>query len=168
MKRVKAIYGYILAILGVPLVLFGLLGPSGGLDELLISATGLTLSPWIDGGQVVRTIDHGAYQTQVHRMVFDALVGERKKGFVQVDWLPPDALPARIDEEIDANGDRQPDFRVDMVTATKEVTLTPYTPWVLELEGIYRLEDSLIVRVTLRNPSFLGVHASRAGLLHQG
>ena len=153
MKIMKAIYGYILAMLGVPLVLFGLMAPRGGLGELFISATGLTLSPWIDGGKVVQTIDHGTYQTHVHRMVFDALIGERKEGFVQVDWLPPDALPARLDEEIDADGDGQADFRIEVGTAAKEVTLTPYAPWVLELEGIYKLEDFLAVRVTLKNPS---------------
>lgn len=152
-KIVKAICGYILAALGVPLVLFGFMAPDMGLDELFVSATGLTLSPWIDGGEVVQTIRHGRYQTHVHRLVFDALIGERKEGFVQVDWLPPYALPARIDEEIDADGDGQADFRVEVVTATKEVTLTPYAPWVLELEGIYGLEDSLVVRVTLSNPS---------------
>ena len=153
MKIVKAIYGYILAMLGVPLVMIGLMGPLAGLGELFISATGLTLSPWVDGGEVMQTIDHGAYQTHVHRMVFDALIGERKEGFVQVDWLPPDALPARVDEEIDANGDGQADFRVEVVPATKEATLTPYAAWGLELEGTYRLEDSLAVRVTLKNPS---------------
>ena len=153
MKIVKAIYGYILAVLGVPLVLFGLMGPSGGLGELFISATGLTLSPWIDGGEVVETIDHGTYQTHVHRMVFDALIGERKEGFVQVDWAPIHALPARIDEEIDADGDGKTDFRVEVEAATKETTLTPYAFWVLELEGTYKLEDFLAVRVTLKNPS---------------
>ena len=153
MKIVKAMCGYLLAMLGVPLVLFALLAPQGGLGERFISATGLTLSPWIDGGEVVQTTDHGTYQTHVHRMVFDALIGERKEGFVQVDWLPPYALPARIDEEIDADGDGQADFRVEVATATKETTLTPYAPWVLELEGTYGLEDSLVVRVTLKNPS---------------
>ena len=153
MKVMKAIYGYALAVLGVPFVLIGLFGPSEGLDELFISATGLTLSPWIDGGEVLQTINHGAYRTRVHRMVFDALIGEREEGFVQVEWRPPSALPARIDEEIDADGDGQADFHVQVDTANKETTLTPYASWVLELEGTYRLEDSLMIRVGLRNPS---------------
>jgi hypothetical protein len=153
MKILKAICGYTLAVLGVPLILIGIMGPSAGLDELFISATGLTLSPWFDGGEVVQTIDHGTYQTHVHRMVFDALIGERKQGFVQVDWVPLDALPARVDEEIDADGDGQADFRVEVNTANKETTLTPYASWVLELEGTYKPEGLLMVRVRLRNPS---------------
>ena len=153
MKILKAICGYALAVLSVPMVLIGIMGPRGGLDELFISATGLTVSPWVSGGEVVQTIDHGTYQTHVHRMVFDALIGERKRGFVQMDWVPPDALPAHIDEEIDADGDGQADFRVEVDTANKETTLTPYASWVLEVDGTYRLKDSLAVRVILRNPS---------------
>ena len=153
MKILKAICGYTLAVLGVPLILIGIMGPSAGLDELFISATGLTLSPWIDGGEVVQTIDHGTYQTHVHRMVFDALIGERKEGFIQVGWTPLDALPAHIDEEIDADGDGQADFRVEVDTANKESTLTLYASWVLELEGTYKPEGLLMVRVRLRNPA---------------
>jgi len=43
----------------------------GGLDEMVVSATGLTLAPEIDGGEVIQTIEHGTYRTQVHRMVDD-------------------------------------------------------------------------------------------------
>lgn len=153
MKILKAICGYTLAVLSVPIVLIGIMGPQFGLGELFISATGLTHSPWISGGEVVQTIDHGTYQTQIHRPVFDALIGERKEGFVQVDWVPPDGLPARIDEEIDADGDGQTDFRIEVDTANKESTLTPYVSWVLDLEGTYKPEGLLMVRVRLKNPS---------------
>ena len=67
--------------------------------------------------------------------------------------VPPDSLPAQIDEEIDADGNGEADFRVEVDTAGKESKLTPYAPWVLQLEGTYRLEDSLAVRVFLRNPA---------------
>jgi len=124
------------------------------LSEPLIKVTGLTISPNYTGGEVVQTIGHGAYETQIHRMVFDdLLIGERKEGFIQVDWTPLSALPARIDEEIDADGDGQADFRVEADTANKETTLTPYASWVLGLEGTYKPKDLLIIRVRLRNPS---------------
>jgi len=87
-------------------------------------------------------------------MVFDdTLIGERKEGFIQVDWTPLDALPARIDEEIDADRDGQADFRVEVDTASKEATLTPYASWVLELEGAYKPKGLLMVRVRLDNPA---------------
>jgi hypothetical protein len=154
MEKLKAFFGYTVAVLTFPIIIVMLFGAFGGpLGELLIEVTGLETSANWTGGEVVQTIDHGTYQTQVHRMVFDALIGERKEGFIQVGWTPPDSLPAHIDEGIDANGDGQADFRVEVDTVNKLSTLTPYASWVLELEGTFRLEDSLAVRVYLRNPS---------------
>ena len=154
MEKLKAFFGYTVAVLAFPIMVVMLFSAFGGpLGELFIEVTGLETSANWTGGEVVQTIGHGTYQTQVHRMVFDALIGERKEGFIQVGWTPPDSLPAHIAEEIDADGDGEADFRVEVDTANKESTLTPYAPWVLELEGTYRLEDSLAVRVLLKNPS---------------
>ncbi len=86
-------------------------------------------------------------------MVFDALLWERSEGFIQVGWAPSNALPARIDEEIDVDGEGRADLRVEVDTANKASTLTPYASWVLDLEGTYRLNDTLAVRVRLRSPS---------------
>jgi hypothetical protein len=154
MAKLKSVLGYAAAALSIPIMLAASLAHSPlPLGEAFISATGLKTSANWSGGEVVRTIGHGAYETRVHRMVFDALIGERSEGFVQVAWAPLDALPARIDEEIDADGDGQADLRVEVDTANKESTLTPYVSWVLDLEGTYRLNDTLAVRVRLRNPS---------------
>jgi len=153
MAKIKSILGTMVAVLST-LIMLAVIPGIMFLAEPLIAVTGLTISPKYSGGEVVQTIDHDAYQTQVHRMVFDdVLIGERKEGFIQVDWTPRDALPARIDEEIDADGDGQADFRVEVDTANEETTLTPYASWVLGLEGTYKPEDYLMVRVFLRNPS---------------
>ena len=153
MAKLKPILGYTMAVLSC-LISVAILPAIMFLSEPLIAVTGLTLSPNYSGGEVVQTIDHGAYQTSIHRMVFDdTLIGERKKGFIQVDWGPLNRLPAHIDEEVDADGDGQADFGVQVDTANRETTLTPYTAWVLEMEGTHRLEDALMVRVYLRNPS---------------
>jgi hypothetical protein len=154
MEKVRAVLGYIAAALAIPLMLgmFVLL-IGGNLDQMVLQATGLTLSPLIDGGAVARTIDHGAYQTQVHQMVFSALIGESKKGSIQLDWAPLEALPVSIDEEIDADGDGKVDFRVQVDTANLQSTLTLYAPWVIELEGTYERKASLAVLVRLENPA---------------
>jgi hypothetical protein len=152
MKKLKAFLGYTVAVLTFPFIIVMIMSGVSGLGDVLIEATGLKTAANYTGGEVVRTIDHGAYETRVHRMVFDALIGERSEGFIQVAWGPLDALPAHIDEEIDADGDGQADFRVEVDTANKESTLTPYASWVLDLEGTYRLNDTLAVRVRLNNP----------------
>ena len=153
MEKLRSVLGYTMAVFSC-LISAAILPAIATLSEPLITTTGLTISPNYSGGEVVQTIDHGAYETHVHRMVFDdVLIGERKEGFVQVDWVPLDALPAQIDEEIDADGDGQVDFRIEVDTMTKEATLTPYASWVEGLEGAYKPKGFFLVRVHLRNPS---------------
>jgi len=153
MAKVRSVLGYLVAALCIPVILVAVEANQPlRLGAGLVSAAGLQHSANWTGGEVVRSVDHGAYRTQVRRMVFDALIGEHKEGFIQVGWAPPDGLPARIDEEIDANGDGQADFRVRVDTVGKTSTVEPYAPWVLEVEGTYRLTTELAVRVRLKNP----------------
>jgi hypothetical protein len=152
MARLKSVLGYIGAALSMLIMLAGVASFGLPLGESFVSATGLTHSANWSGGEVAQTAEHGTYRTEVHRPVFDALIGERKEGFVQVAWRPADALPARIDEEIDADADGQADFRIELETATQQATLTPYSPNVTELEGVYPIGETLAIRVTLKNP----------------
>jgi hypothetical protein len=153
MATVKSVLGYTAAALGIPIMVVGLLGFAGiDLGGPFLKATGLKTSANWTGGDVAQTIDHGNYRTEVHRPVFDALIGERKEGFIQVAWRPPDSLPARIDEQIDTDADGQADFRVVLETATRVATVTPSSPNVRELEGVYDLGETLAIRVKLKNP----------------
>ena len=157
MARLKSFLGYSVAALSIPIMIAAALGirfPGGpALVFGFMSATGLKHSANWTGGEVVQTLEHGAYRTEIHRPVFDALIGERQKGFVQVGWAPPEALPAHIDQEIDADADGQADFRIELDTETRQATLTPYTSQVIDLQGVYNLGESLAIRVGLRNPS---------------
>jgi hypothetical protein len=151
MQKLKAILGYIWAALLIPLALATLLG-MGSWMKLFVSSTGLTVSPWFSGDVVARTVERDGYETRIHRPVFQALIGERREGFVQVDWGPLDTLPAQVDEEVDFDGDGQVDFRVVLDTASGQATLTPLTEYVLGLTGTYRLDDAWAVRAALKNP----------------
>lgn len=151
MQKLKAILGYTWAALLIPLVVATLFG-MGDWMELLVSGTGLTVSPWFSGDVVARTVAHAGYETRIHRPVFRALIGERREGFVQVDWGPLEALPAQVDEEVDFDGDGQADFRVVLDTASGRATLTPLTEYALGLAGAYRLDDAWAVRAALKNP----------------
>lgn len=151
MAKLKSFLGYTVAALSILIMIAGI-GAWRFMGEPFISATGLKHSANWSGGEVAQTLEHGTYRTEVHRPVFDALIGEHKEGFVQVAWRPADGLPARIDEEIDADADGRADFRIELETATEKVSLTPYSPNVLELEGVYDLGETLAVRVRLENP----------------
>lgn len=149
MDKLRAIWGYVVAALGVPLLLATFMGMDVW-APLLVSATGVTVSPWFTGGEVARTIDHGDYRTEIHQPVFQALIGERREGFVQVKWTPTGLLPKQIDETLDYNDDGQPDFRVLLDTQALAATLTPLNATVMGLEGTYRLDTALAIRVRLK------------------
>jgi hypothetical protein len=152
MAKLKPVLGYAVAALSILVMVAAIMAWILQLGVPLVSATGLRLSANWSGGEVARTIDHGSYQTDIHRPVFDALIGERTEGFVQVAWRPADALPARIDEEIDADADGRADFRIELETATRQASLATYSPNVMDLEGVYRLGEALAIRAALKNP----------------
>jgi hypothetical protein len=149
MKTLKGILGYIWAFLAIFIVLATFMG-NDFFSEQLASATGITVSPWFSGGEVVRTVDHGTYKTYLHRPVFDALIGEKREGFMQLNWEPYAGLPPVIKEQIDYNDDNEKDFLITLNTHTGETTLTPQSPTVLSTEGPYRLKKGWAVRVRLK------------------
>ena len=149
MKTLKGILGYIWAFLAVFIVLATFMGIDY-FSKQLASATGITVSPWFSGGEIVRTIDHGAYKTYLHRPVFDALIGEKRKGFIQLKWEPYEGLPPLVQEQIDYNGDGKEDFLITLNTKTGDKSLISYNPTVRSIEGSYRLKTGWAVRVTLK------------------
>jgi len=84
-------------------------------------------------GEEVRTIDHCAYKTQIHRPVFDGLTDEREKGFIQLNWEPFAGVPPVIREKIDYDGDHTDDFLITLDTRTGDTSLTAFNtrvaPW---------------------------------------
>ena len=148
--RLQTFLGYTTAVLMMVVVLATFLGMNS-FSHKLISATGLKISPWFSGGEIVRTIDHGSYKTLQHRAVFDALIGQRAEGFVQVDFSPSAALPDKINEKIDFDLDGKIDFNLEYDVSSNSAVLTAYNPRVLSLAGCYVLKERRAVRVRLRN-----------------
>ena len=149
-NKLKSLFGYFLAALGVPIVLLTFLG-TGNWMSLLVSTTGLEISPLYTGGRVLYRSAQDGYQIEIHEPVFAALLGESREGFVQVDFGPKSAVGI-IDAEIDYDDDGVADFRVGWDTATMDATLTPYSDLVRGLEGTYELNEGYAIRVNLKNP----------------
>ena len=149
MKVLKGILGYTWAFLTIFIVLATFVGRDY-FSAKLASATGITVSPWFSGGEVVQTVAHGRYKTYIHRPVFDALIGETRKGFIQLKWEPYAGLPPVVQETIDYNGDNKADFSIILNTQTGDATLTAHSPTVLSIEGSYRLKKGWAVRVMLK------------------
>jgi hypothetical protein len=152
MSKIKGVLGYMWAFPALFIVLAAFVG-NNYFSEKLASATGITVSPWFTGGEIVRTIDHGTYKTYIHRPVFDALIGERREGFLQLNWEPFAGLPPAIRERIDYNGDNKDDFLITMDTKTGDTALAPYNTAVLSTTKSYRLKKGWAVRVRLQKRS---------------
>lgn len=109
-RRILSILAYTGAALtlvvaaAVPFVLMGAFTNAVGRAGLHVDAT-------YTGGAVARTIDRGAYRIVVDQPVEPRLL-ERIEPFVQIVFEPADKLPAHVSEEIDLDGDGQPDVRV--------------------------------------------------------
>ena len=148
--RLQNFFGYTVAVIMMGVTLATFLGMNS-FSHKLVNVTGLQISPWFSGGEIIRTIDHGSYKTLQHRAVFDALIGQRAEGFVQIDFSPPAALPDKINEKIDFDLDGKIDFDLEYDVANNSAVITAYNPRVVSLSGCYVLKERRAVRVRLRN-----------------
>ena len=151
MSRFKTVAGYTLAALAVPLVLAVFIGQHYWMQEL-VTITGVKVSPWETGGDVINTIDHGQYQTTIHEQVFQGLLSEKQEGLVQVDWQPAANLPDHIDEYIDYDADGKNEFYIELDTKSNQAYVLPLQTGVIGLEKNYLLKDGQAVRVRIKNP----------------
>lgn len=155
MKRIQKIAGFAWAVACVVVVLAMFMG-NDYFTAKLASATGITISPRYSGGAIVRSVEHGAYRTVIRRPVYDGLLGERKDGFLQIEWQPftaVTALPPVIEEGIDFTGDGKEDFAFRLDTATGRGTLTPRNPSVIALQTLVKVNQGWVARIQLRKAS---------------
>jgi hypothetical protein len=151
MGKLKSLFAYAWVLLATPIVLATFMGHDS-FSRTLARATGVKVSPWFVGGDVVREIEHGGYRTVLRRPVFDGLFGQRSTGFVQVEWQPAEglSLPELVKESIDYDGDGTDDFTVSLETVAKRATVASDSPRVLGLERTYDLGRDRAIRVRLR------------------
>ena len=147
----------LLAALLVPFLLMGLFTRT-------FAAMGLHVDEMYSGGPTVRTVQNGAYSIAIHRPVYPHML-QSEKPFVQLDWKPVSALPGRVSDVVDIDGDGRPDVRVSF-----ETHKGPNTPLRVDVEPlsqryeamrnvgkeqysrlIVRVDDAILVRVPLAN-----------------
>lgn len=152
MDRVKSILGYTAAVLALFVVLATFMG-NRYFSHKLVSATGIKVSPWYTGGEIVKVVEHDTYRTFIHRPVFDGLISERQEGFIQINWESRTGLPPVIRENVDYDGDNRADFIVTLNTATGDTSITGYNPAVVSVKHTYKLDKGWAVRILLRKVS---------------
>ncbi len=115
MKRTKSILGYtaaaltIMASVLIPFVLIDLFTKG-------VAATGVHVDPSFSGGDVRAVLDRGGWKIAIHQPVVRRSPLGRIGPFVQVGFAPAKALPPRVLEDLDLDGDGKPDIRVSFAT----------------------------------------------------
>jgi len=149
LSKLKPIFGYAWAVLALIIVIATFAG-NRYFSHRLASATGITVSPRLTGGDIMRTDDHGSYRAIVHRPVFDGLIGERSTGFIQIDWESSGALPPVVAERIDLDREKPVRLLVRLDTRTAAATATDDKGSGMAIEHVYRLPTGWAVRVILK------------------
>jgi hypothetical protein len=148
MGKLKPILGYTWAVAAVFIVLATFLG-NAYFSRELASATGVTVSARITGGEVVQVSDHGPYKVLVHRPVFDGLLGDRSTGFIQINWEGAGGLPPVVEERVELGGKRPVRLLVRLDTRAGEAAARDFAGARLPVESVYKLPSGWAVRVLL-------------------
>jgi hypothetical protein len=143
--KIKTLTGFVwavLVILAIPAVFMS----NNKLAEKLVHASGMKISPVFTGGEINDTIENKGYETIINKPVFACLAGETKKGFIQVEWRAKDKLPPAIEEKIDINGDKIPEFTITFDTASKKAAIINDTGTAAYIIKVYTLKTGFAVR----------------------
>jgi hypothetical protein len=88
----------------VPFVLIGVFSKA-------VAHAGLHVDASYTGGTIARTLERGTYRIEVNQPVRPRAL-QQADPFVQIAFTPASALSRHVSEEIDLDGDGQPDVRV--------------------------------------------------------
>jgi|SRR5664280_908110 len=125
MKKIKIVLGIFWAILCliIIIVLFpGLNSFSSGVSRLPF----MKINPNFTGGEAAEQIITESCTLVIRKPVFDGLIGERKHGFVQLDWKGK--IPDIISDTIDYDMDRHPDFSIRINRSESSTILHAMNP----------------------------------------
>jgi len=151
MNRLTAKLGYtaagltVFAAVLVPFLLMGLFTKG-------FAGLGLHVDEMYSGGPKVRTIQAAGYTVEIHRQVSPHML-QSEKPFVQLDWKPVSALPPRVSDVVDIDGDGKPDVHVSFAVpkdpkAPLRVNVEPLNPRYEAMRNVGKEKFSaLIVRV---------------------
>jgi hypothetical protein len=147
MKKIKIIAGITWAF--AALILIIVLFP--GLNSFSSSVARLSfmkINPNYTGGEVAGRVVSEGCTLVVRKPVFDGLIGERKNGFVQIDWRG--TLPDKINDTVDYNLDGIPDFAIYINRKEFITDLHPVNPSVKNIETSTPTSYGWAVRVGLK------------------
>jgi len=148
MKKLYAILGVIWAVICL-LIILAMFPGLDGCTRHLAKLPFMKINPLYSGGDTAATVCYDRYTLSIHKPVFAALIGESKRGFVQLDWTWKDSIPVVISDSIDYNSDLIPDFIIGIDPTIEKTQIEPLSDIVSGIEASARTENGWIVRVGL-------------------
>jgi hypothetical protein len=122
MKKIKIIGGLTWAFLCLILIII-LFPGLGSFSSLAAKLPFMKINPNYTGGEVAQQMISAGCTLDIRKPVFDGLIRERNKGFVQVDWRG--VLPDKLIDTIDYNLDGIPDFYIIVDRNLSKTDLKP-------------------------------------------
>jgi len=146
MKKIKMIAGVMWALAGL-LAIIILFPGIPGLSTTLAKAPFMKIHPRYSGGEEMQEIVTDCCTLDVRKPVFNGLIGDRKEGFVQLDWRG--SIPEVIQDTIDYNLDGTADFYITVNTGSREALLTGLSKKVKDIRISTPTSYGWAVRVNL-------------------
>jgi hypothetical protein len=146
MKKIKIIAGITWAFLGLILIL--ILFP--GMNSFSSSAAKLPfmkINPNLTGGEISHQMISEGCTLDIRKPVFNGLIGERKHGFVQLDWRGN--LPDRLNDTVDYDLDGVQDFSVVIDRTKSKTEIAPFSDKVKDIRISTPASYGWAVRVDL-------------------
>jgi len=109
MKKIKIFTGILWAFAGL-IVIIVMFPALNGLSASVSRLPFMKIHPRYTGGEAAYQLVEKSCTLNIRKPVFDGFFGDRKTGFVQLDWLG--TLPEVINDTIDYNKDGVKDFSV--------------------------------------------------------
>ena len=124
-----------------------------GFSKAFAALPFMKINPRFNGGEVAFMETQPACTLVVHRPVFDGLLGDRKKGFVQIDWKGH--LPPVISDTIDYDKNGMPDFFVNLDVKSNIAKITSINENVVSLGISTPASFGWILRVNLKRSEIM-------------
>jgi hypothetical protein len=146
MKTVKIIGGLTWAFLCL-IIIIGLFPALNPLATATSKLPFMKINPNYSGSYVVKEIAKTGYTIDIRKPVFNGLIGERKNGFVQIDWRGN--LSGMILDTIDYDDDSVKDFIIQIDTLNAQSKIISLNPKVGKINISTRTSYGWAVRVGL-------------------
>jgi len=147
MKKVKIIAGIIWAFLCLILILV-LFPGINAFSSSLAKLPFMKINPNYSGGEIAYENVHEGCTLVTREAVFNGLIKERKRGFVQVDWRGD--IPEEIIDTIDYDLNNMPDFVIRIDTRTSDTEIDPISTTVTGLDVSTRTSYGWAARIELK------------------